>query len=119
MSFDNRLIAARCVGGAWSLGEACRRMRGYGTTCSCVYRKPYPGLLNEESAKLAFMIALIWFLPAVLASTFKSKSRPEAENAVLRHQLIVLRRRVRGRVQPTNNDRWFLVQICIDGFHRS
>jgi hypothetical protein len=22
MSFDNRLIAARCVGGAWSLGEA-------------------------------------------------------------------------------------------------
>src|SRR5712672_1893745 len=54
------------------------------------------------------MIALIWFLPAVLASAFKSKSRLEAENAVLRHQLIVLRRRVRGRVQPTNNDRWFL-----------
>jgi hypothetical protein len=22
MSFDNRLIAARCIGGAWSLGEA-------------------------------------------------------------------------------------------------
>jgi len=30
---------------------------------------------------------------------------------VLRHQLIVLRRRVRGRTQPTNNDRWFLVQM--------
>jgi hypothetical protein len=30
---------------------------------------------------------------------------------VLRHQLIVLRRRVRGRAQPTNNDRWFLVQM--------
>ena len=57
------------------------------------------------------MIALIWFLLAVLASAFKSKSRLEAENAVLRHQLIVLRRRVRGRVQPTNNDRWFLVQM--------
>jgi hypothetical protein len=42
------------------------------------------------------MIALIWFLLAVLASAFKSKSRLEAENAVLRHQLIVLRRRVRG-----------------------
>jgi polyphosphate kinase 2 (PPK2 family) len=24
---------------------------------------------------------------------------------------IVLRRKVRGRAQPTNNDRWFLVQI--------
>jgi transposase InsO family protein len=47
----------------------------------------------------------------VLASPFKSKSRLEAENAVLRHQLIVLRRRVRGRAQATNNDRWFLVQM--------
>jgi hypothetical protein len=41
------------------------------------------------------------FVLAVLASPFKSKSRLEAENAVLRHQLIVLRRRVRGRAQPT------------------
>jgi hypothetical protein len=57
------------------------------------------------------MIALICFVLAVLASPFKSKSRLEAENAVLRHQLIVLRRRVRGRAQPTNNDRWFLVQM--------
>ena len=52
------------------------------------------------------MIALICFVLAVLASSFKSKSRLEAENAVLRHQLIVSRRRVRGRAQPTNNDRW-------------
>ena len=36
------------------------------------------------------MIALICFVLAVLASPFKSKSRLEAENAVLRHQLIVL-----------------------------
>src|ERR1700736_3979322 len=57
------------------------------------------------------MIALIWFVLAVLASPFKSKSRLESENAVRRHQLIVLRRRVRGRAQPTNIDRWFLVQI--------
>jgi hypothetical protein len=57
------------------------------------------------------MIALIWFVLAVLASPFKSKSRLEAENAVLRHQLIVLRRKVRGRAQPTNNDRWFFVQM--------
>jgi hypothetical protein len=39
------------------------------------------------------MIALICFVLAVLALSFKSKSRLEAENAVLRHQLIVLRRR--------------------------
>src|SRR5229473_7348188 len=57
------------------------------------------------------MIALIWFVLAVLASPFESKSRLEAENAVLRHQLIVLRRKVRGRAQLTNNDRWFLVQM--------
>jgi hypothetical protein len=43
------------------------------------------------------MIALIWFLLAVLASTLKSKSQLEAENAVLRHQLIVLRRKLKGR----------------------
>ena len=57
------------------------------------------------------MIALIRFVLAMLTSPFKSKSRLEAENAVLRHQLIVLRRKVRGRAEPTNNDRWFLVQM--------
>src|SRR5229473_8643479 len=57
------------------------------------------------------MITLICFVLAVLASPFKSKSRLEAENAVLRHQLIVLRRKARRRAQPTNNDRWFLVQM--------
>ena len=53
------------------------------------------------------MIALIWFVLAILASPFKSKSRLEAENAVLRHQLIVLRRKVRGRAHLTNNDYFF------------
>src|SRR6201985_316509 len=48
---------------------------------------------------------------AVLASPFKSKLRLEAENAVLRHQLIVLRPRPHGRVQLTNHDRWFLIQL--------
>jgi len=57
------------------------------------------------------MIALIWFVLAILASPFKSKSRLEAENAVLRHQLMVLRRKMRGRAQLTNNDRWFFVQM--------
>jgi hypothetical protein len=57
------------------------------------------------------MIGLLLFVLAVLASPFKSKSRLEAENAVLRHQLIVLRRKVKGRVRLTNSDRWFLVQL--------
>ncbi len=46
-----------------------------------------------------------------MVSPFKSKRRLEAENAVLRHQLIVLRRKVQGRVRLTNNDRWFFVQL--------
>jgi hypothetical protein len=43
------------------------------------------------------MIALLCFVLAVLAAPFKSKSRLEAENAALRHQLIVLRRK-RGHI---------------------
>ena len=57
------------------------------------------------------MIALLSFMLAVLASPFRSKSRLEAENAVLRHQLIVLRRKVQGRVRLTNNDRWLLIHL--------
>src|SRR5271165_3477430 len=57
------------------------------------------------------MVALLCFVLAVLASPFKSKSRLEAENAVLRHQLIVLRRKVQGRVRLTNNDRWFFILL--------
>ena len=57
------------------------------------------------------MIGLLCFVPAVLASPFKSKLRLEAENAVLRHQLIVLRRRLQRRVRLTNNDRWFFIQL--------
>src|SRR5271168_1457593 len=57
------------------------------------------------------MIGLLCFVLVVLASPFKSKLRLEAENAVLRHQLNVLRRRLHGRVRLTNNDRWFLIQL--------
>src|SRR2546426_1984400 len=57
------------------------------------------------------MVALISFLLNVVASLFKSKSRLEAENAALRHQLIVLQRKVRGRVPFTNSDRLFFVQL--------
>ena len=57
------------------------------------------------------MIGLLCFVLAVLATPFKSKIRLEAENAVLRHQLIVLRRRLQGRVRLTNNDRWFFILL--------
>ena len=57
------------------------------------------------------MIELLCFALAVLASPFKSKLRLEAENAVLRHQLIILRRRLHGRVRLTNHDRWFFIQL--------
>jgi Integrase core domain len=57
------------------------------------------------------MIALLCFVLAVLVAPFKSKIRLEAENAVLRHQLIVLRRKVQGRVGLMNNDRWLFIQL--------
>jgi transposase InsO family protein len=57
------------------------------------------------------MMALLCFVLTVLASLFKSKNRLEAENAALRHQLIVLRRKVQGRVRFTNNDRLFFVHL--------
>src|SRR2546429_9403201 len=71
------------------------------------------------------MIALLCFFLTLFASPFKSKSRLEAENAALRHQLIVLQRRVSGRVQLTNGDRLFLVMLyqrrgpTINGFEDS
>jgi len=57
------------------------------------------------------MFRLFCFVLAILAAAFKSKSRLEAENAALRHQLIILRRKVQGRVLLTNSDRWFLIQL--------
>jgi hypothetical protein len=57
------------------------------------------------------MVALIFFLLNLGALPFKSKGRLEAENAALRHQLIVLQRKVRGRIQSINSDRPFFIQL--------
>jgi hypothetical protein len=57
------------------------------------------------------MIALLCFFLTLLVSPFKSKSRLEAENVALRRQLIILRRKVRGRVHLTNGDRLLFVQL--------
>ena len=54
------------------------------------------------------MLALVCFLLRLLGSPLKSNNRLEAENAALRHQLIVLQRKIRGRIQFTNSDRLFL-----------
>jgi transposase InsO family protein len=57
------------------------------------------------------MIGLVWFVLAILVSPFRSNARMQAENAVLRHQLIVLCRKSRGRVWLTNADRLFFIQL--------
>jgi hypothetical protein len=57
------------------------------------------------------MIGLLCFVVAVLASPLKSKLRLEAENATLRHQLVVLRRKLKGRARLTSTDRWFFVRL--------
>jgi hypothetical protein len=57
------------------------------------------------------MIALLSFVLAVLVAPFGSKGRLEAQNAALRHQLIVLRRKMHGRVRLTNNDRLFFILL--------
>jgi hypothetical protein len=50
------------------------------------------------------MIALLCFFLTLLVSPFKSKSRLETENVALRRQLIILRRKVHGRVQRLRRD---------------
>ena len=57
------------------------------------------------------MFALLCFCLNLVATHFKSKERLEAENAALRQQLIVLQRKVRDRVQVTNSDHLFFIQL--------
>ena len=54
------------------------------------------------------MIGLLCLFLVLVTAPCKSKSRLEAENAALRHQLIVLRRKMQGRVR---SDRWFFIQL--------
>jgi hypothetical protein len=53
------------------------------------------------------MVALIFLALRLVVALFKSKSRLEAENAALRQQLTVLRRKMRGRVRPASGYRLF------------
>ena len=57
------------------------------------------------------MVELLCSVLAIFAAAFKSKRRLESENVILRHQLMIFRRRLPGRVRLTNSDRWLLVQL--------
>src|SRR6476620_6459314 len=48
---------------------------------------------------------------ALFISPFKSKIRLEVESASLRHHLVILRRKVRGRVRLTDGDRLFFIRL--------
>jgi hypothetical protein len=55
------------------------------------------------------MIVLARLLLAIFLSPLRSMARHEAENAVLRLQVIVLRRQARGRITLTSGDHLFFV----------
>lgn len=57
------------------------------------------------------MIALVRLLLTLLASSLRSKVSLKAENAPLRQQIIVLRRKLRGRAGLSNGDRLFFVWL--------
>jgi hypothetical protein len=73
--------------------------------------KPLSELMSDGIAYSGRVIGLLCFVLTVLASPLKSKSRLEAENAALRHQLIIWHRQMHGRVRLRNNDRWFFIQL--------
>lgn len=50
------------------------------------------------------MVALLFLFFNLLISLRKPACRLEAENAALRHQLVVLQRKLLGRIEFTNSD---------------
>src|SRR3954452_18473120 len=78
---------------------------------TCLYRKHHPVEKGCESRKLIRCFGLLWFIVVILVLPFRSVARLQAENAVLRQQLIILRRKCRGRVRVTSGERLFFVQL--------
>jgi len=76
-----------------------------------VYRERRPFDLITESLYLSNDGRAAMLLIDAAGLAVQVENRLEAENAVLRHQLIILRRKVRGRVQFTNSDRLFFIQL--------
>lgn len=56
-------------------------------------------------------LLLIRLLLTVLAAPLRSKTSLEAENAALRRQIVVLRRKLQGRIKLSNGDRLFFVWL--------
>ncbi len=77
----------------------------------CTENPVHIGPLRESLHTVAVVIALMLLALNLLTALFKSKIRLEAENAALRRQLVVLRRKVNGRIQLSNADRLFFVQL--------
>jgi hypothetical protein len=53
----------------------------------------------------------VWPLGAAHKGTIRPSIRLQVENAILRHQLIVLQRKIRSRVHFTNSDRLFCIRL--------
>jgi len=100
---------------AMNRDSACISTISMSDSCAC--RKSRPFDLMKESRNVGHdgRAALLAFEAGGFAVQVAQPL--EAENAALRRQLIVLQRKVRGRVQFTNSDRLF--SNCIGGFHRS
>ena len=57
------------------------------------------------------MIALMRFFLRLFTSPLRSKGQLEAENAILRHQLVVLERKVTGRIRFNSGGRLFFTWL--------
>src|SRR5215472_3574984 len=57
------------------------------------------------------MVGIVELLLGWLGSLLKSRQRLQSENLILRHQLNILRRRIRGSVRLSNPDRLVLVGL--------
>ena len=57
------------------------------------------------------MLKVLWTVYFALRGAFKSRSRLEAENAVLRHQLNIAQRKRSTPIRLSNFDRAFLVWL--------
>jgi hypothetical protein len=79
---------------------------------TCPFRKPDSALHGTVNLVSVVSVTLRFrLLVFVLLSAFKSRGRLAAENIVLRQQLIILRRRHRGRTWLNGADRALLSSL--------
>jgi hypothetical protein len=78
---------------------------------ACVYRTSSLLAPDRIIYHRSEMIAVMRFCLRLFTLPLNSKLRLEAENAILRHQLIVLEPKMRGRVRLTNRDRLIFIWL--------